>query len=101
MRFKRTVSTLASVPNRHGPAVDRVSVCPTGPTMNNDYGAFPSAHIVKFCWAYGGPLLSRGCWWALCCFPSFVPTVEAHWPSNVVFGADLVILLPAFVLDWE
>ena len=77
----------------------------TGPTMNNDYGAFPSAHTSSAFAGYsGGPLLSRGCRVGVPCRRSrgFVRIfVEAHWPSNVVFGAGLGYLTARFVLDWE
>jgi membrane-associated phospholipid phosphatase len=78
----------------------------TGPTMNNDYGAFPSAHTssafaAATVVAHYYPEDAGWAYLAAALVGLSRIFVEAHWPSTVVFGAGLGYLTARFVLDWE
>lgn len=77
-----------------------------GPTLQDEYGAFPSAHAstafaAAAVVAHHYPEEAGWAYLAAALVGLSRIFVEAHWPSNVIFGAGLGYLSARLVLDWE
>jgi len=78
----------------------------TGPTVRDEYGAFPSAHpssafAAATVIAHHYPEHAKWAYLAAALVGLSRIFVEAHWPSNVVFGAGLGCISAQVALDWR